>query len=87
MTRTMFDSRGFRPGASTLGHGAVMGNVFTDAWKKYTQAYLNPTPTLKVTPTAAAAEAEPTILGIPQKTALIGGAVILGVGLVAALFG
>lgn len=80
MTRTMFDSRGFRPGAATLGHGIEMGDRWTDLVKKYSQQYLDPTPTLKVTPTSVP---EPMILGIPQKTAIIGGAVLLGIGILA----
>lgn len=84
MTRTIFGSRGFRPGASTLGHGIDMGDRWTDLVKKYSQQYLDPTPQLKVTQSTVAVP-EPMILGIPQKTAIIGGAVLLGIGILASV--
>jgi hypothetical protein len=88
MTRTMFESRGFRPGAQTLGHGHIMamGQTWQERIQKYSERYLNPVPELKVTtPTIVAPE--PTILGIPRTTALVGGAAIVGIGLLAAIFG
>lgn len=88
MTRTMFESQGFRPGAATLGYstgsGGRMGNALTDAWKKYSQVFTNPTPQLTTPPVAKAPE--PTIFGYPQNTVMWTGAAILGAGVLAALF-
>jgi hypothetical protein len=87
MQRTMFD-RGFRPSATTLGHGQAMASSFTDALKKYTSMIY---PSTNVVPGTVPIQPpvirqpEPTILGMPQSTAMWTGAAVLGVGVVAAV--
>lgn len=89
MNRTMFD-QGFRPSAATLGHGPAMASSFTDALKKYT-SMIYPAPASSVPAGTVPLQApaikapEPTILGMPQSTAMWAGAGLLGAGVVAAI--
>lgn len=89
MNRTMFD-RGFRPGATTLGHGTAMASSFTDAIKKYTSMIYPaaggaiPAGTVSLQ-TPVIRQPEPTIMGMSQSTAMWAGTALLGAGVVAAI--
>jgi len=91
MNRTMFD-QGFRPGAVTLGHGEVMGSSFTDAIKKITSTIYPSQGTPATLPTSGMPPAtptfrppEPTIMGMPQSTAMWTGAALLATGVIGAI--
>jgi hypothetical protein len=88
MQPARFD-RGFRPGSILRGNDGL-GASFTDVFKKYTNTFWNPTPATGAVPAGtvpivAPKVAEPTILGIPQSTAMWGGAALLGLGVIGAL--
>lgn len=90
MNRTMFD-QGFRPGAVTLGHGEVMGSSFTDAIKKITSTIYPGQGTPATLPTGgmpaptSLPRPEPTIMGMPQSTAMWTGAALLATGVIGAI--